>query len=172
MSLRDDARIVETQIGRPLRAPVTVVSRCHLGLPVVVRVPPLLDDGSPFPTLFWLTCPLARTRIGRLEGSGGVRRMENKADADAEFASRLQRANEWYRAERDSTLAPEASPRPSGGVGGATVGVKCLHAHYAHTRAGGDNPVGEAVAVWVEPLDCVVPCVVEGGVNPEWVNRP
>ncbi|HEX9761700.1 MAG TPA: DUF501 domain-containing protein, partial [Acidimicrobiia bacterium] len=53
----DDLQVVEIQIGRPVRAPARVVSRCHLGLPVVIQVPPHLDDGTPFPTLFWLTCP-------------------------------------------------------------------------------------------------------------------
>ena len=166
-----DRKIVEIQIGRPLRAESSVVSRCHLGLPVVVRVPPILDDGTPFPTLFWLTCPLARTRIGRLEGAGGVKRMERKADTDPEFAISLEAAHRAYEADRDGELDPGVFPRPSGGVGGSE-GVKCLHAHYAHTRAGGDNPVGALVAAWIEPLDCGVGCVVDGASNPHWKNRP
>ena len=60
-----DETTVEAQIGRPLRAASRVVARCHLGLPVVVAVPPILEDGTPFPTRYWLTCPLAVTRIGR-----------------------------------------------------------------------------------------------------------
>jgi hypothetical protein len=48
--------------------------------------------------------------------------------------------------------------------------VKCLHAHYAHTAAGGENPVGDLVAGWIEPLDCEVPCVVNDRINPDWVN--
>ena len=166
----DDREVVEVQIGRPLRANSDVVSRCHLGVPVVTRVPPILDDGTPFPTLYWLTCPLATTRIGRLEGAGGVKRMERKAETDPEFADRLDEAHEAYREERDSLLQPDASPAPSGGVGGSVVGIKCLHAHYAHSRAGGDNPVGELVADWIEPLDCQVECVVDGDFNPAWVN--
>jgi hypothetical protein len=138
----------------------------------VVEVPPNLDDGTPFPTLFWLTCPLARTRIGRLEGSGGVRRLENKAGADPDFHHRLEAAHESYRLAREAMPAGDGLMAPTGGVGGARAGVKCLHAHYAHTRAGGDNPVGEVVAAWVEPLDCLVPCVVGDEMNPEWVNRP
>ena len=167
-----DREVVEVQIGRPLRAESEVVSRCHLGLPVVIRVPPVLDDGTPFPTLYWLTCPLARTRIGRLEGSGGVRRMENKAESDVDFGRALEAAHRSYAAERDSLLADTADPAPSGGVGGTVQGVKCLHAHYAHTRAGGENPVGRLVDEWIGPLDCAVPCVKENGMNPEWTNRP
>ena len=65
------AEIVEAQLGRPLRSDVFVAKHCPLGLPVVIQVPPILDDGTPFPTMYWLTCPLAQKRIGRLEGLGG-----------------------------------------------------------------------------------------------------
>ncbi|MFQ5521978.1 MAG: DUF501 domain-containing protein [Acidimicrobiia bacterium] len=171
MTVPDDRLVVEVQIGRPLRASSEVVSRCHLGLPVVVRVPPLLDDGTPFPTLYWLTCPLASFRIGRLEAAGGVKRMEAKAEADRAFAAALDDAHRSYAAERDGLLPEGDGPTPRGGVGGTTSGVKCLHAHYAHTRAGRENPVGELVAAWIEPLDCEELCVVDGEQNPKWVRR-
>lgn len=168
----NDVATVEAQIGRPLRAAVEVVARCHLGLPVVVAVPPLLDDGTPFPTRYWLTCPLAVTRIGRLEGSGGVKRMETKAEVDAGFGSLLAEAHRRYAADRDALLPADAYPRPSGGVGGTATGVKCLHAHYADAAAGNANPVGELVAAWIGPLDCVVACVLAGKRNPDWAPRP
>lgn len=167
-----DAATVAAQIGRPLRADSEVIARCHLGLPVVVAVPPLLADGTPFPTRFWLTCPLATTRIGRLEGSGGVKRMETKAETDPAFGAALDDAHRRYQAQRDELLPPDAHPRPSGGVGGAAGGVKCLHAHYADTAAGNDNPVGNLVAGWIDPLDCILPCVVGGARNPDWSPRP
>jgi hypothetical protein len=167
-----DSRVVEVQIGRPLRAEPVVVARCHLGLPVVVAVPPLLDDGTPFPTRYWLTCPLAVTRIGRLEGSGGVKRMETKAEVDPVFGEALAEAHRRYAADRDALIPEGAAPGPSGGVGGTRRGVKCLHAHYADTAAGNVNPVGALVAGWIEPLDCIVPCVAEGERNPDWSPRP
>lgn len=172
MTSPDDREVIEAQIGRPMRADSTVVARCHLGLPVVVRVPPHLEDGTPFPTLFWLTCPQAATRIGRLEGAGGVKRMERKAEVDTAFGEALEAAHLAYATERDSSLVETSGPMPSGGVGGARAGVKCLHAHFAHTAAGGENPVGELVASWIGPLDCVEPCVVDGAINPAWVNFP
>ncbi|NQV07227.1 DUF501 domain-containing protein [bacterium] len=157
----DDGAVVAAQIGRPLRAAADVTVRCHLGLPVVTQVPPILDDGTPFPTTYWLTCPLAGKRVGRLEGSGGVVAMERRADAVPEFGERLNAAHRRYAANRDALMPPDAHPRPSGGVGGTAKGVKCLHAHYADHAAGNDNPVGETVAPWVEPLDCIEPCIVE-----------
>ena len=168
----DERQVVAAQIGRPLRSEADVVVACHLGLPVVTRVPPRLADGTPFPTRYWLSCPLAVLRIDRLEGGGGVGEMDRRVASDPEFASRFAASNHRYQAERDAHLAADALPKPSGGVGGTSGGVKCLHAHYADHVAGNDNPVGELVAPSVEPLDCAIGCVVEvaGAVirNPQW----
>ncbi|CAN5788001.1 DUF501 domain-containing protein [soil metagenome] len=163
---------VAAQIGRPLRAPSRVVATCHLSMPVVVAVPPILDDGTPFPTRYWLTCPLAVIRIGRLEGAGGVKRMEAKAHADPSFGEALAAAHRRYAIERDALVPSDAGPRPSGGVGGTDRGVKCLHAHYADFAAGNENPVGALVASWIGPLDCTEPCVIAGEANPEWSPKP
>ena len=160
----DDDAVVAAQLGRPLSSAADTALRCHLGVPVVVRVPPHLEDGTPFPTRFWLTCPLAQRRIGRLESAGGVRAMDRKISADPEFAARHRAAARRYAAERDELLGPDdGGPRPTGGVGGSRGGAKCLHAHYADFAVGNDNPVGELVAPWVEPLDCERPCIVEVG---------
>lgn len=168
----DDQAVVAAQLERSLRATSTVEARCHLGLPIVTGVPPILDDGTPFPTRWWLTCPLATRRIGRLESVGGVRAMERHLAANPDAAAAFEAAHARYAAERDALIPDGAEHRPSGGVAGVARGVKCLHAHYADHASGHDNPVGAAVAVWVEPLDCRVACCVEtdAGVvrNPEW----
>lgn len=170
----DDAAVVAVQLGRPLRSDVEVVTRCHLDLPVVVRVPPILDDGTPFPTLYWLSCPLAMRRIGRIESAGGVRAMDRRAKGDPGFGAALTRAHGRYAAQRDALIPDGVEHRPGGGIGGSQGGVKCLHAHFADHAAGNENPVGAATAPWVEPLDCAVRCVVaaESGPirNPEWVE--
>ena len=167
----NDGGVVAAQLGRQPRSRVDVVARCHLGLPVVIAVPPHLDDGTPFPTRYWLTCPLAGLRVSRIESAGGVKAAQERIDDDPDVALAHMAAMDRYAAERDS-LIPEDSdlPRPRGGVGGARWGVKCLHAHYADHAAGNANPVGATTAVEVEPLDCVVPCVAgEDPVrNPEW----
>ncbi len=170
----DDRSIVEAQIGRPPRSPIVVAARCHLGLPTVITVPPILDDGTPFPTLYWLTCPLASKRIGRIEATGGVRRAEHLIAEDDEFARRHEAAAARYASTRDEMLpADHTGPAPTGGVGGAGAGVKCLHAHYADTAVGNDNPVGDWVARQIEPLDCTLPCIADGedgstDRNPDW----
>ena len=112
------------------------------GDPVVIRNHPLLDDGTPMPTLYWLVGPDERKAVDRLEAAGGVR------DAEAEVdPSELAAAHARYAAERQQLLPADwDGPVPSGGVGGTRRGVKCLHSHYAWFLAGGDDPVGR----WVE----------------------
>ncbi len=172
MPLVTAADIVAAQLGRPLRSGLSVVASCHLGLPVVVEVPPILDDGTPFPTSFWLTCPLASKRIGRLEGIGAVKQLERYADHDAGFGAALDAAHRRYGEERDAKTPDDAIHTPSGGVGGTRTGIKCVHAHYADHAAGNPNPVGAAAAPFVEPLDCERPCIVEADgeavSNPKW----
>ncbi len=80
-----------------------------------------------------------------------------------------------YERERNALVPPAwDGPLPRGGVAGSRHGVKCLHAHYADTAAGRSNPVGEAVAEAIEPLDCTMPCVIGDGPgivsNPDWVE--
>ena len=169
----NDQAVVAAQIDRSLRAEVSVESRCLLGLPVVAAVPPLLDDGTPFPTRFWLTCPLATRRVARLESAGAVARVEAYVRSSPQHSAALAQAHTRYARERDRLISPGASPVPAGGVGGNQAdGLKCLHAHYADTAAGNANPFGEIIRPFVEPLDCTVPCIVPGergpGKNPGW----
>lgn len=78
-----------------------------------------------------------------------------------------------YEAQREVRIPVDHSgPRPTGGIAGSRWGVKCLHAQFADTAAGNQNPIGSDVAIAVEPLDCVTPCVhAPDGVpvrDPEW----
>ena len=103
---------------------------------------PVLEDGTPMPTRYWLVGRQARLAVDRLEAAGGVKQAEREVDPAA-----LAAAHRRYAAERDAALpAGWAGPRPHGGVGGTRTGVKCLHAHYAWYLVGGDDPVGRWVA--------------------------
>lgn len=142
MSGFDDLAAVEALLGRRVQGDFEVVVRHADGSPVVLRNAPLLHDGTPMPTRFWLVGEPERTLVSRLEAAGGVRAAEREVDA-AELAA----AHERYAAERDAVLPTgHDGPRPSGGVGGTRLGVKCLHAHYAWHLAGGADPVGRWVA--------------------------
>ncbi|WP_419855662.1 DUF501 domain-containing protein [Candidatus Poriferisodalis sp.] len=108
------------------------------GRPVVIANAPLLDDGRPMPTRYWLVDVDLRRRVSQLEGDGGVRAAEAAVDPEA-----LAAAHDRYASERDALVPPDhRGPRPTGGVGGTARGVKCLHAHLAYRLAGGDDPVG------------------------------
>jgi hypothetical protein len=134
----DDRAAVEALLGRPVQGEFEVVVRHDDGSPVVLRNHPLMDDGTPMPTRFWLVGEPERTLVSRLEADSGVRRAEAEVDPDA-----LDAAHARYAAERDTAIpATHTGPRPSGGVGGTRLGVKCLHAHYGWFLAGGDDPVG------------------------------
>jgi uncharacterized protein len=172
-SKKGAAAQAQAQLGRPLRAPARVAHRCGLGLPVVLVVPPRLDDGEPFPTHYWLSCPLMHRRVAALEAAGGVREAEAWCAEDPARARALEQAHERYSRERDRHLPPGATPRPAAGVGGTVRGIKCLHAHLADHLAGNANPVGARVAERAGVLDCTVPCVVQDADgatarNPAW----
>ena len=137
----DDAATVTKLLGREPRGRYDVVVRDPSGEPVVIRNEPLLDDGTPMPTRYWLVGAEISDEVSRLESQGGVRQAEAAVDA-----GELAAAHERYAAERDAAVPPgHSGPRPAGGVGGTRRGVKCLHAHYAWYLAGGDDPVGRWV---------------------------
>ncbi|MEI6453639.1 MAG: DUF501 domain-containing protein [Actinomycetes bacterium] len=135
----DRVQIVE-MIGRPLRGSCRVVVRNLAGAPVVIENEPLLDDGTPMPTLFWLVDPALNRAVGRLEAEGGVNRVE--AELGDLVLDELHQRHAKLR-ERLMPLGHEG-PAPSGGVGGTRRGVKCLHAHLAAGLVDPD-PVGDWV---------------------------
>ena len=94
------------------------------------------------PTLYWLVSPHDRLVVSRLESNGAVREAEAAVDPND-----LRAAHDTYAAAREALIPDDyVGHRPSAGVGGTRVGVKCLHAHYAYFLAGGDDPVGRWVA--------------------------
>jgi exopolyphosphatase / guanosine-5'-triphosphate,3'-diphosphate pyrophosphatase len=125
------------------------VCRCTGGHPLVIRNSPLDAGGDPFPTTFWLTCPLAVKRVSRLESEGQIARLNERVETDEAFDEALESAHAEYARER-ATMLDEAIAW--GGVGGTRMGVKCLHAHYANHLAGGMDPVGALVAEQIQPV--------------------
>ena len=151
-----DRAAVEVQLGRSPRGEVTVAVRCEHGLPMVVRTPSVLETGEPFPTLYWLTCPLAIRRVSTLEHAGAMRDLNARLADDPAFAAAYREAHERYRRDRDGD---ELGGKES--AGGMPGRVKCLHALYAHELADG-NPAGSEVSAAIEPLGCPGPCVGPG----------
>jgi hypothetical protein len=155
----DELAVMAAQLGRAPRGARTVAHRCPCGLPDVVATSPRLADGSPFPTLYYLTCPRAVAACSRLESSGLMSTMNARLADDPELAARYRAAHADYLARRDAIEAvPEIAGVSAGGMPGR---VKCLHAVLAHALATGPgtNPFGDQVRDLVEPWWGGGPCV-------------
>nr|WP_309234593.1 DUF501 domain-containing protein [Nocardia sp. XZ_19_385] len=141
-----DLEIIEGQLGREPRGVLAVAYRTPDGLPAVVKTAPRLPDGTPFPTLYYLTDPRLTAEASRQESAGVMREMTERLAHDPELAAAYQRAHESYLAERNEieSLGTDFTG------GGMPERVKCLHVLIAHSLAKGPgvNPFGdESVAL-------------------------
>jgi uncharacterized protein len=138
-----DVATIEAQLGRPPRGLRAVAHRCPCGSPDVVETAPRLPDGTPFPTLYYLTCPRAAGAVGTLEAGGLMREMTERLAVDDELRTRYAAAHLAYTDARDSVGAvPETAGVSAGGMPDR---VKCLHVLVAHSLAAGPgvNPLGD-----------------------------
>jgi hypothetical protein len=146
-----DLDAVAAQLGREPRGVIEIAYRCPNGEPAVVKTAPKLPDGTPFPTLYYLTHPALTAAASRLETTGMMREMTARLADDAELAAAYRRAHESFLAERD---ALESLGTTFSG-GGMPDRVKCLHVLIAHSLAKGPgvNPFGDEAlaALAVEP---------------------
>jgi len=144
-----DIAEVSRQLGRPARDIVAIAARCVCGKPTVVQTKPRLADGTPFPTVYYLTHPAATAALSTLEAGGLMVQYQDRLATDEEFAAAYQRAHEAYIADRDAIAAAagmEAVTEIAGiSAGGMPTRVKCLHALAGHALAAGPgvNPVGD-----------------------------
>jgi hypothetical protein len=150
---------IARQLGRPPRALQAVAHRCPCGQPDVVQTAPRLEDGTPFPTLYYLTCPRATAAASRLESAGRMREWQEELATNPELAAGYQRAHEEYLATRDaSDVLPTRMT-----AGGMPDRVKCLHALAGHALAAGPgvNPIGdravEEMGEWWAAGPCAQP---------------
>jgi hypothetical protein len=151
----EDRELVARQLGRSPRAFRRVAVRCPFGRPAVTEQAPFDEDGKPFPTQFWMTCPHLVAALSRLEAAGGVERWTRAAHDDPELARSLEAAHDEQRSLR---------PELPGGIGGATRtgSLKCLHAHaaFALARPGyelGNLILAEAGELWPAKECCTPP---------------
>jgi uncharacterized protein len=154
-----DRAVVAAQLGREPRAIRDVAHRCPCGNPDVVETSPRLPDGTPFPTLYYLTCPNATAAIGTLESSGLMREMSERLRTDESLA-------DAYRAAHDSYLARREEIGPVPEIAGVSAGgmpnrVKCLHVLVAHSLAVGHgvNPLGDEALALLPDWWATGPCV-------------
>jgi uncharacterized protein len=159
-----DVQAVTLQLGRAPRGLIGVAHRCPCGLPDVVETAPRLPDGTPFPTLYYLTCPRAVGAVSRLEAGGLMREMTLRLAADPELRQAYEAAHRDYLARRDDAArASGVEPLPQGtpSAGGMPDRVKCLHAFVAHELAApGTSPLGREALLTAGEWWRAGPCVV------------
>jgi uncharacterized protein len=156
-----DAAVVAAQLGRLPRGQLAVAHRCPCGLPDVVETAPRLPDGTPFPTLYYLTCPRAAAAVSKLEAAGLMREMTDRLSDDG-LRQRYLAAHEDYLARRGDAArraGVEQLPPGTQTAGGMPGRVKCLHALVAHELVTGANPFGrealDAIGEWWADGPCV-----------------
>ncbi|WP_117215895.1 DUF501 domain-containing protein [Allorhizocola rhizosphaerae] len=155
----EDLEVVSKQLGRPTRGTRAIAHRCPCGLPDVVETNPRLADGTPFPTLYYLTCPRAVAACSRLESAGVMKEMAARLALDDELRAAYERAHEAYLERRESIGHVEEIAGIS--AGGMPNRVKCLHVLLGHALAAGPgvNPLGDEVARLLDPWWTEGPCV-------------
>jgi uncharacterized protein len=141
-----------------MRGSWAVARRCHLGIPMVIENHPFLDDGSPFPTLFWLTCPILVKRISRLEADGWMQELNALLESDPAVQQRFQEAIDDMIDRRDEHAVIE---RAVSVPGGGPDRVKCLHAHAAQELVMRNDPPGALALARTGWPDCRAACVGE-----------
>lgn len=154
-----DRAAVAVQLGRAPRAIRSVAHRCPCGLPDVIETNPRLPDGTPFPTLYYLTCPRAASAVGRLEASGLMRDMSARVAADSGLTVAYEQAHLAYLARRAEIAdVPEIAGTSAGGM---PRRVKCLHVLVAHALAAGPgvNPLGDETLALLPGWGAEGPCV-------------
>ena len=158
MVLAKDVDEVSRQLGRPARGIVEIASRCVCERPLVVKTSPRLDDGTPFPTLYYLTQPAATAAISTLEASGFMAELQLEMASSPELQAAYLAAHNSYLAERDQLEVVEELVNFS--AGGMPERVKCLHALVAHSLAKGPgvNPMGDAALEALEWSPKVCKC--------------
>ena len=139
----EDIAVVSEQLGRPARNVVGIAARCVCGRPTVVSTAPRLDDGTPFPTFYYLSHPAATAAMSALEATQVMTEYNELLAADGEIAEQYRAAHEQYLADRESIAVVEEIAGIS--AGGMPARVKCLHALAAHALAAGPgvNPIGD-----------------------------
>ena len=157
-----DVDVVTHQLGRLPEGMVCSSARCSYGLPTAIICSPVVMRGGaaePFPTMYWLTCPYLREKVGILEGGLHFKEIRERLKSEPGFARAVEAAAEAYRVKRLKLYEGlpeelragigEAATKSllTSGPGGikSPVNIKCLHIYLASRLSGEEDPIGEAV---------------------------
>jgi hypothetical protein len=158
-----DTDVTERQLGRRATGMAGVSARCSYGVPVALLCPPIIirEDGKaePFPTMYWLTCPYLREKIGALEGGEAFASIRRRINGNQGFRNEVLSFSEAYKAQRvemfgqlsghvRSMLSEKATADLlESGPGGAKrpENLKCLHICLANRLSGMSDPIGAVI---------------------------
>jgi hypothetical protein len=117
---------------------------------------------EPFPTMYWLTHPMMRVLVSKLELEGFGLKLEKRLSSEPEAMESMKRAHACYGQERNRLLTDsdralvhqrnwDAAFVETRGVAGIRnhAAIKCLHAHAAHFLSGGCGSTDNLVGKWV-----------------------
>jgi hypothetical protein len=188
ISLASDKEAVSRQLGYFPQNFLAVSARNGNGSPLAIKTYPLdggaprrqakaalslsesisVSVGTPFPTLYWLTCPDIAKAIAKMERNGYVGMLEDRLKADAVMTDQLFCCHKEYAKARweclslhDKNLLTQSDSSAvqrmrdvleSTGIAGTNTtalttqnngskqpAIKCLHAHYADYRSAGQG---------------------------------
>lgn len=154
--------VASAQLHRPVRGVIGIAARCVCGNPTVLATAPRLPDGTPFPTLYYLSHPAATAAMSQLEATGTMTQLNEELAADPGLAAAYASAHQTYLADR--ALLDDIPELAGVSAGGMPARVKCLHALAAHALAAGPgvNPLGDRalqLSTW-SPTRCA--CAAPG----------
>jgi hypothetical protein len=155
----EDLEEVSRQLGRPARDIVEVAARCVCKRPIVVKTKPRLEDGTPFPTLYYLTQKAATAAVSTLEATGYMSDLQRELLEDDKLSNAYTKAHQKYLTEREEIEVVDEIEGIS--AGGMPYRVKCLHALVAHSLAAGKgvNPIGDLALAKLEWSPKVCTCI-------------
>lgn len=147
-----DIEAVSEQLGRPARGVLGIAARNEAGEPTVVATSPRLEDGTPFPTMYYLSHPKLTAQASQLEASGLMAELAKLLEADEEISEQYRLAHQQYIADRESIA--HVAELEGISAGGMPTRVKCLHALIAHSLAAGPgvNPIGDRALAAISEL--------------------
>ncbi len=144
---------IEQQLGRSPRGLIGIAASSANGVPLVLKMRPLVDD-KPFPTVYWLCSKDLHKAISQIEMIGTIKLLEHRLQEDADWMSAYQANQREYVAKRlaDCSAVDAAQLThldyfellQTYGIGGLRdwQQVRCLHMHYAHHLCG-NNVIGQ-----------------------------
>ncbi|MFW5873617.1 MAG: DUF501 domain-containing protein [Bacillota bacterium] len=163
-----DLNIIRGQLENSAENVIKVSKYCPTNYPMVILVHPFCND-KPFPTIYWLSCPVIKEDIFKLEDTGYIKKLKQKKNLDSEFRDELDKVHKKYSQARVKLLSNNQLEHAKlisedlynmlvkSGVAGIRdkEGIKCLHGHYADYLINKNNPVGREVSKKIEiPSNC------------------